>query len=444
MARIVLNYKLERVLGSGGMGTVYLARHTRIGRTVAIKELKPEYARQPAIRERFKNEAALMANLSHPNIVNLHDYVETPQGVFLILEYVEGITLDAYLRRVSGPIPEEKAIQAFVKILEAVAYAHQQGIVHRDLKPANIMINQEGAIKILDFGIAKQIDQEARFRTRTGVRMGTIYYMSPEQLKGRGVDARSDIYSLGITLFEMLTGQNPFSPDLSEYDLIMKIANEPLPNAQSLYPNISTQMQKVLEKATAKNPDERFQTAQAFAKALQGEAFEEIQANIQRSNTMEWVIDKEQEAKKVAGRTVLTSSRENSPRVKEYLVLDSPFGIITNRKISYYQGRDLFEKGELKEIYLRKVISVSLDAKRDWFTAISSVLLALILMIWLWAWWAFLLALPLIGLGGLGFLEFPAIVIVRSDFKKIRMKAWPWQKRLASEYVYTAKEQLDA
>lgn len=266
----ILNYRLLSKIGEGGMGSVYVAQHTQIERKAAIKALHPNLVNNPQIRERFKNEAATMARLKHPNIVSLYDYLESPQGLFLIIEFVEGLPLDHYIQKISGPISEEQALLLFGKILDGFAYAHEQGVVHRDIKPSNLMISPDGTdVKILDFGIAKILGNDSKSLTKTGSRMGTVLYMSPEQVKGQPLDQRSDIYSLGVTLFQMLTGRCPYNEEaMTEYEVYDQIVNHSLPRAQSFYPRVSPRMQAIIDRATAKNPAERFSSCLEFKRAI--------------------------------------------------------------------------------------------------------------------------------------------------------------------------------
>lgn len=263
-------YNLVSVLGEGGMGTVYLAQHEQLGRKVAIKALNPSLLKHEQIRQRFKNEAAMLADLQHPNIVMLYDYFENEHGQFLIMEYVDGLPLDEHLKKVSGPIPEDKAVEIFAQVLDAFNYAHEQGIIHRDIKPSNIIISKSGKPKVLDFGIAKVLGDESMTLTKTGARIGTALYMSPEQVKGEQVTAQSDIYSLGVTLFQMLTAQLPYKPETeSEFNINLKIVNEPLPRAKEYYPGVSDKIQAVIDKATEKVLQNRHQTCDDFKHALQ-------------------------------------------------------------------------------------------------------------------------------------------------------------------------------
>ena len=218
LGKKLLNYRIEKLLGQGGMGEVYLAVHTEIGRKVAIKVISPHLAQDPRIQERFKREALILAKLNHPNIVQLYDYWAKPnEGLFLIMEYVEGVALDRYIHRVlRGPIPTRQAIEIFLQVLDAFQYAHENGVIHRDIKPSNILLRNDNVVKVLDFGIARIVTPdptsggEELALTKTGTTLGTVTYMSPEQLRAKSpadIDHRSDIYSLGVVLFEMLTGR---------------------------------------------------------------------------------------------------------------------------------------------------------------------------------------------------------------------------------------------
>jgi serine/threonine protein kinase len=261
------NYNIIKEIGSGGMGTVYLAEHTLIKRKVAIKSLKQDLIKNEQLKERFKKEATALAQLEHPNIVRLNEYIEQQDGIFLIMEYVEGLPLDEHINKVSGPINEEELIPMFCELLDAFEYAHNNKIIHRDIKPSNIIVNKDGYVKVLDFGIAKIMD-ETNSMTKTGTQMGSIFYMSPEQVKGQKVNNLSDIYSLGVTLFQMGTGKAPYDPTSNEYEVFQKIDKEPLPNASTIYPGISEKINDIIQKATSKNVTDRFQSCKEFKDAL--------------------------------------------------------------------------------------------------------------------------------------------------------------------------------
>jgi serine/threonine protein kinase len=185
------------------------------------------------------------------------------------MEYAPGQSLDSYIHQITGPIPEQKTIYFFEQILDGFAYAHQKGVVHRDIKPSNIIVTPDSDIKILDFGIAKILKEGKRNLTKTGTQLGTVLYMSPEQVQGRFVDQRTDIYSLGLTLFEMITGKCPYDEDkLTEYEVYEKILKEPLPSTASFYPGVSPKIQQIIAKATAKDPQDRYQSCEEFKEAF--------------------------------------------------------------------------------------------------------------------------------------------------------------------------------
>lgn len=263
IGEIISNYKIISVIGEGGMGTVYLAEHIHIGRKAAIKVLHKKYLSNSNIKERFKHEAATLSQIQHPNIVKLYDYVETNDGLYLIMEYAEGVLLDDYIKKESGPIKEENAIKIMTGLLSGFAYAHSQNIVHRDVKPNNVIISRDfNTVKILDFGIAKIINDNSKNLTKDGTQMGTVYYMSPEQVRGQKVDNRSDIYSLGVTLFQIITGINPYEKITTEFEIYSKITQEDLPNAKSVYPYVSDKIIAVIQKATRKNVAERYKNCE--------------------------------------------------------------------------------------------------------------------------------------------------------------------------------------
>ena len=263
----ILNYRIVRHLGSGGMGSVYLAVNTNIDQQVAIKVLRPEVARNAALRARFKQEAEMLCSLDHPGIVKFLNYVETAEGVFLIMEYVKGMTLENFISKKNGLIVESKAYPLICEILDAFAYAHSKGIVHRDIKPANIIIQDDGHIKIMDFGIA-QIVSEANVTDSKAI-MGTPAYMSPEQIYGKDIDARSDIYSIGVLIHNMLTGRAPYdSTLLTAQEIKRRVVKDNMPRMAETYPYISDKIQAVVDKATQKVPEARYQSCLEMKSAV--------------------------------------------------------------------------------------------------------------------------------------------------------------------------------
>ncbi len=267
------NYNVIKKIGEGGMGVVYLAVHKILGRKVAIKCLHDNLTLTKKLILRFRREARLLAQLDHPNVVRLYDYFEQNGRFYLIMEYTEGLDLNLYLKKINGPISEKKLISLFSKILEGVGYAHNQGLVHRDIKPSNIIITKEGGVKILDFGVAKLIT-ENKDLTKTGAQIGTVRYMSPEQVKAKRVDKLSDIYSLGVTLFQMATCCIPYK-STSSFDTQLQILNEPFPRAKEFYPGVSDKIEEVINKATQKKKTDRYQNCEDFLEALQLEDLEE-------------------------------------------------------------------------------------------------------------------------------------------------------------------------
>lgn len=265
IGKIINNYILERKLGDGGMGEVYYAKHNKVDREVAIKVLHSHLFHNENIHNRFKNEANALIKLNHPNIVKIFDYVEQENFACLIMEYINGYTLDDYILKISGPLPSEKAVSVIIPVLEAVQYAHDNNVFHRDIKPANIMISKDGnKVRIMDFGIAKLTDSKNFKTTHANTQLGTPFYMSPEQIKGLPFSRRSDIYSLGVTLFEMVTGKCPYHGITSLFDLQSRIVNQPLPLTSEYYPGVSQRIQNAIAIATQKDPELRFQTCSDF------------------------------------------------------------------------------------------------------------------------------------------------------------------------------------
>lgn len=264
----LLNYQLIRLLGRGGMGEVYLARNKNINQLVAIKALHPKYAENPMLRARFKQEAVLLNSLNHNNIVKFINFVENEYGVFLIMEYVEGCSLEDFITKKNGLIVEQKAWPMMKEILQAFSYAHSRGIVHRDIKPSNILIDKEGHIKILDFGIAQIISETDNSVVRQ-TSMGTPAYMSPEQVYGQPVGHLSDIYSLGVLFHQMLTGRAPYdSTTMSEFEIRKHVVHDALPRMKNYYPYISDGLQVVVDKATSKNTRQRYVSCDEMLEAI--------------------------------------------------------------------------------------------------------------------------------------------------------------------------------
>ena len=258
------NYKILEKLGEGGMGVVYKAVDVNLDRTVAIKALNTQLTGNPELEQRFRAEAKAQANLNHTNLATLYALLIEDGRPWMVMEFIEGETFEQMVQRL-GPIPAQEAVPLFRQALLGIGYAHRMGIIHRDIKPSNIMLSTQGIVKVMDFGIAKVLG--ARGMTKTGTQMGTAFYMSPEQVLNRGVDMRSDIYSLGVTLYEMLTANVPFSGD-SDYQVMNDHVNAPPPLPTKFYPYIPKGLQNAVLKALEKNPEARFQTVEEFGGAL--------------------------------------------------------------------------------------------------------------------------------------------------------------------------------
>jgi serine/threonine protein kinase len=262
-------YQIEEVLGSGGMSTVFKATDPNLKRVVAVKIIHPHMSMDADFVRRFEEEAASVAQLRQPNIVQVHDFNHDGDSYYMVLEFVPGESLAERLTRV-GRMSNQEVVHYAGQICEAVDYAHQRGLIHRDLKPANVMLDVHGDAILMDFGIAKIVGGTRH--TATGAVIGTAMYMAPEQIKGVEVDRRSDIYSLGVMLFEMVSGRPPFQAD-SAMTLMMMHVNDPVPDLRQLRPDLPAGLVQVIEKALSKDPNQRYQTAGEMAVAL-GSALE--------------------------------------------------------------------------------------------------------------------------------------------------------------------------
>ncbi|MGW1168731.1 Stk1 family PASTA domain-containing Ser/Thr kinase [Streptomyces sp. NPDC002550] len=256
-------YELGQVLGRGGMAEVYLAHDTRLGRTVAVKTLRADLARDPSFQARFRREAQSAASLNHPAIVAVYDtgedYIDGVSIPYIVMEYVDGSTLRELLHSGRKLLPE-RAMEMTIGILQGLEYAHRNGIVHRDIKPANVMLTRNGQVKVMDFGIARAMGDAGMTMTQTAAVIGTAQYLSPEQAKGEQVDARSDLYSTGCLLYELLTVRPPFVGDSPVAVAYQHVREEPQP--PSVFdPEITPEMDAIVLKALVKDPDYRYQSA---------------------------------------------------------------------------------------------------------------------------------------------------------------------------------------
>jgi tRNA A-37 threonylcarbamoyl transferase component Bud32 len=275
-------YTLLSSLGEGGMAEVFLAKNS-LGKKFTVKVLKPELFGRAAIKQRFINEAKVMLSLEHPHVRQVIDFYEDKNLMAIIMEYLDGADLDSYVEK-NGSVPEKQVIEWFKQILPAFSYTHEQDIVHRDVKPSNIFLTKNNSIEVLDFGIAKIIDNNLNL-TGTTSKMGTPMYMSPEQIQTpKDVDYRTDIYSLGVTLYVLLTGRKPYDDGTdSEYWIQTQIVNEPLPQVSTIAPYLN----KAIAKATAKNRNERYQSCELFLKDLLAGGKEIVEEKLVQKNIIE-------------------------------------------------------------------------------------------------------------------------------------------------------------
>lgn len=258
-------YLIESLIGVGGMANVYKGRDVRTGNQIAVKVLKEEFLDNEELVRRFKNESKAISILNHPNIVKVYDVSVTDQLQYIVMEYIDGITLKEYLKQRNGALTWKEVVHFATQVLSALDHAHSKGIVHRDVKPQNIMLQADGSIKMMDFGIARF--SRAQSQTVSDKAIGSVHYISPEQAKGDHTDARTDIYSVGVMMYEMLSGKLPFDGTGAVSIAIMQISEKPKPLAE-VAPNIPVGLRQITEKAMEKDPADRYQSAQEMLDAI--------------------------------------------------------------------------------------------------------------------------------------------------------------------------------
>jgi serine/threonine-protein kinase len=259
-------YEVEELIGTGGMSSVYRARDRLLGRMVALKVLHQQYTEDEDYVERFRREARAVAALSHPNIVTVIDRGEHEGRPFIVFEYVDGENLKKQIERL-GPAAVDEALELALQVARGLSFAHQNGLVHRDVKPQNVLLNGDGQAKVTDFGIARSLDVQHGM-TQTGTVLGTSDYIAPEQAQGHRVDEHTDVYSLGVVLYELLTGEVPF-PGENFVAVAMRHINEPPPPIRDRRPDVSPRLEAAVHRAMAKDPHDRFQTMAELADELE-------------------------------------------------------------------------------------------------------------------------------------------------------------------------------
>lgn len=267
IGKMIDSYEIIELIGRGGMGVVYKGRDVKLDRDVALKIMDPLLAREETFLKRFSSEAKALAKLQNPYIVGIYALRETEYGFCIVMEFVKGTTLGDFVKA-SGPLSVDQAVRLFKQLLMAFEHAHGAGIIHRDVKPGNILVNENNIAKVMDFGLAKIYQPAAA--TLTSIAGGTLFYASPEQLEGLGkVDHRGDIYSLGMTLYESLTGAVPFGNTESDFTIREKIVRGRIPSPRGMKPHIPAELNAIVMKAIAKDPEDRFQTATEMREALE-------------------------------------------------------------------------------------------------------------------------------------------------------------------------------
>jgi eukaryotic-like serine/threonine-protein kinase len=276
-------YELEELVGTGGMSSVYRAHDSLLDRKVALKVLHQQYTDDEDYVERFRREARAVAALSHPNVVTVIDRGEHEGRQFIVFEYVDGENLKQLIQR-RGPAPVTSALELGIQIARGLSFAHQQGLVHRDVKPQNVLLNGNGEAKVTDFGIARSLDVKHGM-TQTGTVLGTSDYIAPEQAQGQHVDEHTDVYSLGVVMYELLTGEVPF-PAENFVAVAMRHINEPPPPIRDRRPDVPPRLEAAVQRAMAKDPADRFSTMGEFCQELDACLADELQGTSQGTQVM--------------------------------------------------------------------------------------------------------------------------------------------------------------
>ncbi|GAA0612669.1 serine/threonine protein kinase PrkC [Virgibacillus siamensis] len=357
-------YKIQETIGGGGMANVYLGTDVILDREVAIKVLRLEYAHDEEFIARFDREAKAATSLSHPNIVNIYDVGEEDDILYMVMEYVNGMTLKEYIQRF-GPINIEESLDIMKQVASAIAHAHANGIVHRDIKPQNILIDTYGQVKVTDFGIAMAMSATAL--TQTNSVMGSVHYLSPEQARGGMATKKSDVYSLGIVLFELLTGRLPFSGE-TPVSIALKHLQSDTPSVKRFNPDVPQSVENIVLKATAKDPFHRFETVYDMEDSLDS-ALDPDRLNEEKFSPPD------EEGEETKAIPIITDSAVNSEETDE-TIANKP-NETTNTK-SYKSGNKKKTKGK-KGKKKKKGKKDKPNRKKKWIITLSVLFLLLLL-----------------------------------------------------------------
>lgn len=357
IGRKISNYIIKEFIAEGGMGTVYLCEHKSLKLKAALKVLNSQFSSNKEIIRRFKREAKTLSELSHPNIIKILDFGEIDNRQFLLMEFMDGIPLDDYIKNKVGPINEEDTHYIINQIISAVEMAHANGIIHRDIKPSNVLIDKNKNIKLIDFGIAKEMLSSDINKTKVGRMIGTVPYMSPEQVRGlSNINIETDIYSLGVLLHQMISGKPPYDTKLSEFEIIKKIAEEPLIRVKEIYPNAPEYFQWIIDKATSKNTKDRFQSCSEFRSSLEekGESLNDFKNDIDNTIPAQTNID-------VKEKPIISKNSFNFKFLLIILliVLVSVIGIVV------YKSSNISEPHKTEPPVVRKKESPVISNKHD-------------------------------------------------------------------------------
>ena len=366
-ARNIKGYTILDVIGEGGMGKVFKAMHPTLKRVVALKSMLPNHYNNPEARKRFSKDGEIISLLRNPNIIQVYDYFEDESGMYLVMEFFDGVQLDEYILKKRGLIPHGEAIQIMTKLLDGLEHAHSKNVIHRDIKPANILIDTKGNIKIIDFGVAEMIDEEQNLaKTMLRQASGSPYYMSPEQILCERQDYRTDIYSAGLLMYYMVTGKNPFDGVANYFELQKKKVEEVLPPPSSYYPMIPARIDRLIERALHRNRENRFQSCEDFSRQLQ-----DLTAPDNHS-TFQVIISPAQDS-------VITYAGQGSTGVKTTLILE-PMGA---QLVVLSEGYNRYSKMVgLKEVNNDHIYRVNLEPvsnsapRRNYYIIIFMILIS--------------------------------------------------------------------